>query len=305
MQTTNDNIEELITELFQILGTQSEEAETESSSQPTSKPAYQSVQILDSTKSLNEDERLLLQKAALTREVGLTALRKNDFPTGLQQLENAKAIVTNQPISKEGTLIAATYQFAAEAFAYLKNKDYPKAILATQEATETHKDLFISFGHPIEQRRIHLARNIAKVLHLSGQPEEALDLTIHLIQYTIDEKTAWKLDFCQLENVNQIKVHEKYFVLNQLLSELGDLLSKEDLEKDLVFEKLDTLSHNLHQFKGKEFSIILDWVLAYKAFLQKDQIAFFKNGIEFFKKYSNEIPKGHNHLLMCLQKLMS
>ena len=304
METTNDNLEALITNLFQILGAQSENDENSDLTETRSKPIYQSVQILDSATSIGEIEKALLKEAALERETGLAALRKNDISTGKEKLQYSKDLISNQTISKEGTLIAATYQCAADAFLHLKNKDFQSAIQATQEATETHKDLFISFGHPIEQRRIHLARNIAKVLTLSGKQEQSLDMTIHLILYTIDEKIPWDFDFCKLENSNPIKVSEKYFVLNQLLSELGDLLSKGNLEKDLLIAKLNSLGNKLSVIQTNDFSIILDWVLTYKAFLQNDQVMFFKNGIQFFKKYSNQIPKGHNHLLMCLQEII-
>ena len=163
---------------------------------------------------------------------------------------------------------------------------------------ETHKDLFISFGHPIEQRRIHLARNIAKVLTVSNQPEKSFDLTTDLIQYTIQSKTPWSLEFCHLENPNTITSSEKNFVLNQLMSELGNILSKRLVSKDLAISKLTALS-NLKS------ALISDWAKAYLAYIHRNQIEFLQHGLQFFKNYNDELPHAHSYLLMCLQEFVN
>jgi len=304
MENYNDNKEELLTELFEILGNQLPDEEPSPSKASTSKNNFQSVQIIEGAQTLNEQEKEVLKKAAIERESGLTALRKNEIPTGLQKLNLAKQIISENSISQEGILIASTYQHAAEAFLHLKNKDFEGAIDATRQAMETHKDLFNSFGHLIEQRRIHLARNIAKVLTVSGQPEKSFVLTIDLIQYTIQAKTKWRLDFCQLENPNSITQNQKYFVLNQLMSELGDILSKRLVTKELAISNLSKLTTLHHSSNEDDFSLISDWAKAYLAYINRNQKDFLKNGIQFFKKYTNQLPKAHSYLLMCLQELI-
>jgi len=301
MGLENQEVDSLFADIISILETQltSDSAKNViKHSLQNAASEFRSIQIINEAKTISKNETVLLEGAALLREEALVHLRNNEIEEGKSKLEKVGDILTSNKLSAEASLIFSTFQSAAESFLHLKNRAFIKAYELMETALETHRELFENYGHRIEVRRIHLGRNMAKILSSNNKTTEAFKLSTLLIKYTITDSNIWPLDCCIVENPNTISSKDKMFVVNQLVNELIDILSQNSSEE--IINIFDGLSSYLKQNSNKESEITLAWCNTYKATLNNDRLAYLKNAKLFFQKHDQLLPIANQFILTTL-----
>lgn len=292
--TTPQEIDNKLDEIRAFLNSQSEQKILDQT--PT--PKVRSIEILYETKTLKKQEVSLLETATIRREAGLVLLRQNKMEEGKTALDVAKQMVADNEICEEGQLITSTYQSAAESFLYLKQKDFDTALRLMKAALEFHRALFLAYGHPIAERRIHLSSNYAKVLVISGKQVDSFKLVTQLVTYIFTEEDNWPVDYCAVENLDKISVATTMHVLNQILKTVGGILLKSKHEE--IWKLFDDLINALEQSKDSEVTATLSWCKAIKAMQNNDEITFLNNALCFFQNEKSLLPSAKKHLLTML-----
>lgn len=299
-----ENISELYHDLFKVLESHLQDDDENEDNPNVVAPTYHSVVIIDEAKSLSEKEKTLVKDAALIREDALTNLRANNIEEGKNGLVNAKEMISNSDLAREGVLIANTYQNAAEAFSYLKGNDFQGAIDSTIEALEIHKKLFLEFNHDIETRRIHLVKNITKVMNVSKKYNDAFELSINMVQYIIDENEPWQYEYGNIEAPDKIGMSQKYFVLNQFLNEIIFCANNQLVGKELILSALKKILILLVDSNKNQFTLFQYWLEAFIAYQEKDEITFVKRSTLFYQLYSGELPAAYDILIHYISELV-
>jgi len=289
MSATNQQNQQLLSELNDILLLEETKVHSKRAIFKKIHDKVDAYDMIDES-SINDVEELkLLKSAAQIRENALVLLRTNKVQEGEDALEQAGKMAADFGLSKEGKLIAQTFQAAATAFLALKNKDSNKAVELMEVAMSTHKILFLEFGHPIEKRRIHLGRNIVTVLRIANETTKAFHLALNLINYTIfTSDTTFPFETCKIQQPNLISIDLKYFVLNQILREIGSILIKNPSEKyKLAFEQF---AQEFNHRNIPEYKIVTHWVETYLAFLNNDSVSVYQNAINFYQIHDGMLP---------------
>ncbi len=295
----NQKNQQTLEDIFEVLNRQNEKASTVSSASH-SVPKFGSVQMIHDASSISKEEVLILEAVALMREEALSLLRKRNLNEGHNLLQEAEQLLKQENLSKEGALIATTYGFAANSFYSILQKDYAKSLSLMQAAMTSHEELFKDHGHPIELRRIHLGRNIAKIYSSSNDSESSMALTTALIKYTISsDPKQWPLDICKIDSPDKILDHQKMFLFNQLTGEVITLLSKKPSNSTVkhLESLIDFLENSDHNFQ-----VISYWITAYLAKINKDETLFLEQTLCFMKAYKGYLPRAQNLLLYTLQE---
>lgn len=302
MTTNLTEKEDLLIQIFTTLQSDFDNQENEerpTNSNTTSK--FDSIKIISKAKTINKKEAHLLEEVALVRENALKLLRINDIHQGMHQLQESEELLGNKKLlSKEAFLIHSTYHCAAESFLCIKKKEYGKALKLMKEALNEHKILFEEFGHNVEARRIHLGRNISKILETSGEKLAGLELSLQLLEYSIIENRKWPLYECQIEQSNKVSSSLMLFTINQLLKSVNSILAKNQTGKFVTL--LENSISEIKKYSLKEFEIILNWLEAYYSIIQNDEINFLKNALMFFGKNNELLPDAKNSLLTIMQE---
>ncbi len=303
-ENEKNKIEQLTQKVFELLEADfktGEQSENNSSQKENGPNDYSSVHIVHTAKNISLEEIILLEKAALQREEALTELRKNEFEEGRKKLEETREMVAEASLCREAFLIAATYQASADGFVFLKNRDYSKAVDAMFKAIDTNQELHEDYGHRVEQRRIHLGRNIAKVFYLEGKKEESFKIALDLVKYTVVDSVKWPLGKGKTGQVDVIDQEMKLFVLDQLVSQLGEILVIEIPASSAILDNLKNIIEELEKSILPEYGVILSWCKSFFEIHNDNQSQFLENVILFLKSHKGTLPKTYNRLLQVLK----
>jgi len=299
----NHTTEHLLESIIAVLNVELHNATIDDlTAKPCSKPitTFSSIKAIKEAKTITKSEAILLEWAALIREEALIDLRNNKIEEGNAKLKGSREILLYKRLSEEAHLINATFRSSVESFSYLKTHEFGKAHDLMINALNTHKTLFLKYGHSIEARRIHLVRNIAKILSASKREIEAFKLYTQLIKYIFNGADAWSFNFCILENPDIISLKMKNSIINQLLNEMINILSIENSNQMMFF--LGELVKSLKQDSTKESKVIASWYKLCKAKFSNERISVLKNIKSFLQEHKSLIPSIDLFILKTLDE---
>jgi hypothetical protein len=162
-----------------------------------------------------------LGKITEVREAGLALARAGDLDAARARLRDA-ADKIEALASEEGRISGHSFQLAAKAFIEHKCGDHAAAVTSLDEALRLCRELRIRFGHSVEVRRIHLARNIARLFWVMGRPDESWVLLGRLARYAWGVAPAWPLEAStalEPEHRERLRREERMAVTDQILAE--------------------------------------------------------------------------------------
>ena len=313
MAHRDEKYEILLNQVFDLLIKLDEENSLPTNTEPSSSnagnptistKAYPADQHLAEAKNISAEEGITLRQATQSREKGLAALRNNEVERGIQLIYAAANFIKQHTIGPEALLMASTYQYAAEAFIDYKLKAYDKAIQAMFNAIDAHHQLNLNYGHSFGARRIHLARNIARTMSLSGQTEKGFSLSCQLIQYTLIDGAAWPFENQSMDQADVIPDWGKWFVLNQLLEEIANGFKYAPASTTFFVKQLESLVQALDHATTEEFKTIQYWLKARENFAKNDHLTFLKYAFLFFKNREDKLAVAYEDLLDCLGSLV-
>jgi hypothetical protein len=175
---------------------------------------------------LSREEIATIDAASATREKGLHLIRSGDLVGGALALKEATVVFEYAKLSKEAKLIIDSYQMAAEAYLHYSKGIFSEAYKSLIKAIKFCHLLRDDYGYPIEVRRIHLARNIVRVLSFSGEHIVAMEIACLLIRYLNGEQDSWPLTSLKLTSTPEtMEMEEKCCLVDQILAEITLLIN--------------------------------------------------------------------------------
>lgn len=177
--------------------------------------------LLEWSKRLPLGEITSLLAAAKLRENGLAEARAGHPEKAEASLRQARNELTRSPLSEEALLMGQSFQHPAEAYLHYRQGKFEAAKATLTLALEECASLRDRYGYPVEVRRVHIGRNIARVEAVAGQPEEALRLVCLLIGYLDEKMECWPFSSaCLRSTPDPLEEAERLSLLDQLLGEV-------------------------------------------------------------------------------------
>lgn len=139
------------------------------------------------------EEISVVLEAEQYREQGLASSRAGDNETAAALLSQATATCEQAQLSRHASLAALSFQLAAEAYIKHRRRDYAGAIRDLENAILTATELETVYGHDMEFRRVHLARNILRVRASVPLDSEAVADSLALLLYIGGDRTRWPI----------------------------------------------------------------------------------------------------------------
>jgi hypothetical protein len=178
--------------------------------------------VIDLSRRLTQPEIALLGRATEMREQALVKARGGSLADARRELAATEQFVVDQVRSEEGRLTARSFQAAAEAFLEHVEKRHEVARNLLLEALALCKRLRTEYGHRLEIRRVHLARNIVRLVWAAEGHQEAWDLGASLLEYVWVADSRWPLgEATDVDSAERetLRLDERTFLTDQLLSE--------------------------------------------------------------------------------------
>lgn len=185
---------------------------------------YDTLQVLAMAERLDVKEIGTLGMATDCRERGLKAARDGHLAEAIPLVAGAREIYESAKLSSEAADCAETFQTAAESYVEYRLGDYAAAALSMTRSLRICEALANAYGYPLEMRRIHLARNIARIQAFAGETNAALRISALLLQYISGNEKAWPLPYSGQARRHFLEDDAAQFVLDQVLAETVRLL---------------------------------------------------------------------------------
>ncbi|MBN3815594.1 hypothetical protein G3N57_02795 [Paraburkholderia sp. Se-20369] len=189
---------------------------------------HDTQQVLAMAERLSEPEIHTLGIATEYREGGLKAARAGDLDEARALVNRAREVYSKATLSREAVECAETYQSAAESYIRYKIGDFAAAERSMRESLARCELLANEYGYPLETRRVHLARNIARVLASAGDTEEALRISVQLLEYIGGVEAAWPMPYQGPPRRVHLDDESVVFILDQVVAEIVRLLQPND-----------------------------------------------------------------------------
>jgi hypothetical protein len=175
--------------------------------------------------------------ASSERERGLVNLRTGNFGAGEKALALARELFSERPLCQEVRLAAESFQLPAEAYLQYRREQGALAQQSLLDAIATCQRLGQEYHHDVEVRRIHLARNIARVRSKAGDAVGALRMLKMLIRYINGHLDAWPLrDLCEAYIPGAASAELKWIQLDQILGDIATISTREKASDELLNE---------------------------------------------------------------------
>lgn len=178
--------------------------------------------IADLSRRLPAWEMALLADATEQREQALALAREGNALGARRLLAEAHRFINERIPSDEGRTSARSFHAAAEAFVDHAEGRHDGAYALLSEALGLCRRLRLEYGHTVEIRRVHLARNAVRLLWCLGRHEEAWTCCGDLLGYVWGSHRPWPLGEATALQVDQrepLRDDERIFLTDQLLSE--------------------------------------------------------------------------------------
>ena len=130
---------------------------------------YNTRYTITMAKRLTPSELATVAQATALREEGLHLARSGADADGAELVDRARKTAEAGALGVEATLCAESFQLAAEAFVRYAHTDLGDAeslLLASMGASARLGD---EFGYRVSMRRVHLGRNVVRVVGAAGR----------------------------------------------------------------------------------------------------------------------------------------
>jgi hypothetical protein len=166
-----------------------------------------------------------LGRATDLREEGLALARSGQIDEGAALVSEARMEVEGAKLSAEARLLAEWFQTPAEAYVEYRRGNIKAAEAALYRAIELCVPLRVEYGYRVQQRRIHLARNIVRVRNSGGRPVDSLELASQLIRCVECHSEAWPWPSTMISDPDVLTLDVRLLLMDQILGDVARLLS--------------------------------------------------------------------------------
>lgn len=139
------------------------------------------------------DQVNLILEAERLREEGLAFARSGDDADAAIHLARAAAIAERPVLSHHARIALLSFQLAADAYLWHRRGDPAAAAHSLEGAIVAAVELETLYGHDMEFRRIHLARNILRVRMGHSSPYGVAADSIALLLYIGGDGQRWPI----------------------------------------------------------------------------------------------------------------
>jgi hypothetical protein len=215
------------------------------------------------------------------RERGLVDLRAGNFGAGEKALALARELFSERPLCQEVRLGAESFQLPAEAYLQYRREQGALAQQSLLDAIATCQRLGQEYQHDVEVRRIHLARNIARVRSKGGDVVGALRMLRQLIGYINGHLDAWPLrDLCEGYIPGATSAELQWIQLDQILGDIAAITTREKATDDLFNELTETGMPRMQNTPVE--SAVSRWLIAHQAFIRCESERCIASAAVFF-----------------------
>jgi hypothetical protein len=252
---------------------------------------YQTQLLLQMVIGLSAPEIALLLRAACAREKGLALVRAGDTESGARCIREARDICSIGGLSREATLLAKSFQTAAEAYLQYRKAKYAYAHASLMEAVNACQILRSEYGYNVEVRRVHLARNLVRVKTAGGEQKEAMRIASILVGYVEGNHEIWPIPQEHLHaSPGVLASEDRWFLLDQILGEIALLLTRRNpISRQVISVNYSLLFGDGMTPRG-EFSRVSTWLVAYRASVGGDMEGFLNHAFTFFSEGPGQLP---------------
>lgn len=127
------------------------------------------------------------------REEGLAHCHGGDFDAAALCLDRAAALCADASLSHRARVAGLSFGLAAEAYLRYRRGDVAGAVADLEGAIIATVELESLFGHAMEFRRVHLARNILRTQAGSAPATMIASRSIALLLHIGGDKARWPL----------------------------------------------------------------------------------------------------------------
>jgi hypothetical protein len=163
-----------------------------------------------------------LAEATERREACLRLAREGELRAAEDGLAAVERFVDAEVETLEGRRSAASFHAAAVAFSEFRHGRLQAAEDELRSALALCRTLALDHGHDVGVRRIHLARNVARLWWSDGRHVAAAQLVIDLLHLVWQPGGPWPLGpetALPGDDRDRLRDDERWFLTDQLLSE--------------------------------------------------------------------------------------
>lgn len=179
--------------------------------------------VADLSRRVSKADMEALNEATQLREQALTLARTSQTGKARGLLDEATSLVADRVESREGQISAASFHGAAAGFVEHVDARHEAAMRDMLSALQHCRTLSVEFGHSVAMRRVHLARNLARLIWSLGEHARAIELCDALLAYTWIDEALWPLQKdtrIDPEPKASLRRDERVFLTDQLMSEI-------------------------------------------------------------------------------------
>jgi hypothetical protein len=166
------------------------------------------------------------------REHGLQLCRSGNVAQGAPAVSEARAIIQDANLGREAADVADSFLCAAESYVCYKSGRFDEARDFSLRAIARCRDLRDAYHYPVEGRRAHLVRNIARVEVEAGNYSDSAHLAssmLHLLDS--QERCHWPYpDLEYATEPDELSDEARWALMDQTLQVLGLLASRAPAE---------------------------------------------------------------------------
>lgn len=240
---------------------------------------------------LTLQEISVILEAEQYREQGLASSRAGDQETADALLAQASAICEKAQLSRHASLAALSFQLAADAYIKHRRRDFSGAIGDLENSILTATELETVYGHDMEFRRVHLARNILRVRASVPLDGQVVDDTLSLLLYIAGDRKRWPIAAGRgVGNPARMAEGQSVWAMDEVLINLT--LPAVDLGKDdcpLPMPEVGTSAH-------PELPAAVHWCHALASLSRGEPERFVAHAISFFELGSGGLIHAGRHL---------
>ena len=265
---------------------------------------YNVQHLLKLTKGLCLPEITILLESTNLREYGLSSIKAGDLENGSLQIDAAAQKYNDKTLSREAIIVADSFQMAAEAYLQYKQNDFSKALNSLVNAIKACNNLRDEYNYDVEIRRIHLARNIVRVMAFNDDQIGACLVAFKLLGYIQGATELWPFPNLTLTTQSDHLIkEEQWFLIDQILAELSFLISIRNAKSsNLINMYYDILSNDMRCLYS-EFEQVYLWLDAQHASVKGDHLDFLNRLITFYSGGSYHLPRAWKEITLDFNSL--
>lgn len=239
---------------------------------------------IDVARRLTEPECKILAQATQLREEGLRQSRNGADIEAINSVERARTILDAGGLSPEAYLLGDSFQLAAEAFLRYRKLDYENAQQLLLTAMGSCRDLFLNYGYDVAMRRVHLGRNVVRIVRDRGRPIEALHLALGLIRYIERDAEAWPWPELSVADERRLTLDMRHALMDQVLSEIARITAATEPALLLILDSSEGKDLLTAKAPISEFARAHSWLHARHHAARSDWSSYIDSALCFFSE---------------------